>query len=55
MIVCAPSNSAADLLTERLVDSGLIKLVDMVRLNAFHRDVAVSIALTVQLFVNWLN
>ena len=37
IIACAPSNSAADLLCERLHESGIIGEGDMVRLNAFQR------------------
>ncbi|XP_070558599.1 RNA helicase Mov10l1-like [Ptychodera flava] len=37
IIVCAPSNSAADLLAERLHESGRVKLSDMSRLNGFQR------------------
>ncbi|CAI9716309.1 Hypothetical predicted protein [Octopus vulgaris] len=38
ILACAPSNSAADLLAERLHKSGVLKLTDMVRLNAFQRN-----------------
>ncbi|XP_014786677.1 RNA helicase Mov10l1 isoform X1 [Octopus bimaculoides] len=38
ILACAPSNSAADLLAERLHKSGILKLTDMVRLNAFQRN-----------------
>ncbi|PVD24975.1 hypothetical protein C0Q70_15471 [Pomacea canaliculata] len=38
IIACTPSNSAADLLVERLHMSGIIKNSDMVRLNAFQRS-----------------
>ncbi|GAB1598152.1 RNA helicase Mov10l1-like [Argonauta hians] len=38
ILACAPSNSASDLLTERLHKSGVLKLSDMVRLNAFQRN-----------------
>ncbi len=38
IISCAPSNSAADLITQRLQESGLVKQGDLVRLNAFSRD-----------------
>ncbi|KAI8503666.1 hypothetical protein Bbelb_186370 [Branchiostoma belcheri] len=37
IIACTPSNSAADLLAERLHNSGQVKQADMVRLNAFQR------------------
>ncbi|XP_078596430.1 RNA helicase Mov10l1-like [Branchiostoma floridae x Branchiostoma japonicum] len=37
IIACTPSNSAADLLAERLHSSGKVKQADMVRLNAFQR------------------
>ncbi|KAK7101774.1 RNA helicase Mov10l1-like [Littorina saxatilis] len=38
LVACTPSNSAADLLAERLHNSGVIKMSDMVRLNAFNRS-----------------
>ncbi|XP_041348540.1 RNA helicase Mov10l1-like [Gigantopelta aegis] len=38
ILASTPSNSAADLLAERLVQSGLVKTSDMVRLNAFQRS-----------------
>ncbi|KAJ8302260.1 hypothetical protein KUTeg_021247, partial [Tegillarca granosa] len=38
ILACAPSNSAADLIAERLHLSGLIRTSDMVRLNALQRD-----------------
>ncbi|ESO83649.1 hypothetical protein LOTGIDRAFT_222500 [Lottia gigantea] len=37
IVACTPSNSAADLLVERLFASGKVKVCDMVRLNSFHR------------------
>ncbi|XP_077977756.1 uncharacterized protein LOC144433319 [Glandiceps talaboti] len=37
ILACAPSNSASDLLTERLHASGLLQSSDMARLNAFSR------------------
>ncbi|XP_050412880.1 RNA helicase Mov10l1 isoform X1 [Patella vulgata] len=37
IVACTPSNSAADLLIERLYASGQVKVCDMVRLNSFHR------------------
>lgn len=37
ILACAPSNSAADLIAERLHESGLLQRYDMVRLNAFQR------------------
>ncbi|XP_052213999.1 RNA helicase Mov10l1-like isoform X2 [Dreissena polymorpha] len=37
IIACTPSNSAADLIAERLHGSGLLKPGDMVRLNAWQR------------------
>ncbi|XP_066284664.1 RNA helicase Mov10l1-like isoform X3 [Branchiostoma lanceolatum] len=37
IVACTPSNSAADLLAERLHKSGKVKQADMVRLNAFQR------------------
>ncbi|XP_074646700.1 RNA helicase Mov10l1-like [Tubulanus polymorphus] len=39
VLACAPSNSAADLLAERLILSGKIKQGDLIRLNAFSRGV----------------
>ncbi|KAK3587543.1 hypothetical protein CHS0354_004830 [Potamilus streckersoni] len=39
IIACTPSNSAADLLTERLLQSGLLKTSDLVRLNAVQRSI----------------
>ncbi|KAL4226058.1 hypothetical protein ACF0H5_014046 [Mactra antiquata] len=41
IIACAPSNSAADLIAERLHQSGLVSVADMVRLNAFQRSMEV--------------
>ena len=41
LIACTPSNSAADLLAERLHRSGALKMSDMVRLNAFNRSIEV--------------
>ncbi|XP_060593732.1 RNA helicase Mov10l1-like isoform X2 [Ruditapes philippinarum] len=38
IIACTPSNSAADLLTQRLHESGLVKTGDLVRLNAQQRS-----------------
>lgn len=38
ILACTPSNSAADLLAERLHKSGVLKISDMVRLNAFQRN-----------------
>lgn len=38
ILACTPSNSAADLLAERLHKSGVLKVSDMVRLNAFQRN-----------------
>nr|XP_054752210.1 RNA helicase Mov10l1-like [Lytechinus pictus]XP_054752211.1 RNA helicase Mov10l1-like [Lytechinus pictus] len=38
ILACTPSNSAADLLAERLHQSGAVKKVDMVRLNSFRRS-----------------
>ena len=37
ILMCTPSNSAADLLVERLHRSGVVEKEDMVRLNPFHR------------------
>nr|XP_006811620.1 PREDICTED: LOW QUALITY PROTEIN: putative helicase Mov10l1-like [Saccoglossus kowalevskii] len=37
ILACTPSNSAADLLTQRLHHSGAVLISDMVRLNAFQR------------------
>ena len=42
LLVCAPSNSAADLLTERLHSSGHVAEADMARLNAYTRGESVS-------------
>ncbi|KAK8756437.1 hypothetical protein V5799_000869 [Amblyomma americanum] len=39
LIACAPSNSAADLLTEKLWASGKLVSSDIVRLLGYHRDV----------------
>ncbi|XP_028398184.1 RNA helicase Mov10l1-like isoform X2 [Dendronephthya gigantea] len=38
ILACAPSNSAADLIAERLHHSGAVSEGDMVRLNAFQRQ-----------------
>lgn len=38
ILVCAPSNSAADLITERLHNSQLLKKSNMIRINAFQRS-----------------
>ncbi|XP_053377782.1 RNA helicase Mov10l1-like [Mercenaria mercenaria] len=38
IIACTPSNSAADLLAQRLHESGLVKTGDLVRLNAQQRS-----------------
>ncbi|XP_071810041.1 RNA helicase Mov10l1-like isoform X1 [Asterias amurensis] len=38
ILACTPSNSAADLLTERIHDSNKVDSGAMVRLNAFHRS-----------------
>ncbi|XP_052781179.1 RNA helicase Mov10l1-like isoform X2 [Mya arenaria] len=38
IIACTPSNSAADLIAQRLHESGLLKTGDMVRLNAMQRS-----------------
>lgn len=43
IIACAPSNSASDLLAERLHESGRVHEGDMVRLNAFQRQEEVSL------------
>lgn len=38
LVMVTPSNSASDLLAERLVSSGRLGLADLVRLNPFHRQ-----------------
>nr|XP_022302491.1 RNA helicase Mov10l1-like isoform X2 [Crassostrea virginica] len=38
ILACTPSNSAADLIAERLHMSGAIKTCDMIRLNAYQRN-----------------
>ncbi|KAJ8047421.1 RNA helicase Mov10l1 [Holothuria leucospilota] len=38
ILACTPSNSAADLLTQRLHASGKVEVSNMVRLNAFRRQ-----------------
>ncbi|XP_060083408.1 RNA helicase Mov10l1-like [Ylistrum balloti] len=38
ILACTPSNSAADLIAERIHDSGQVKTSDMVRLNAAQRN-----------------
>jgi len=38
VLICAPSNSAADLITERLHNSSLVQQSDMIRINAFKRS-----------------
>ncbi|XP_033105500.1 RNA helicase Mov10l1-like isoform X2 [Anneissia japonica] len=38
VLACTPSNSAADLLTSRLANSGRVKQNDLVRLNSFRRS-----------------
>lgn len=38
VLACTPSNSAADLIAERLHESGQVKTTDMVRLNAIQRN-----------------
>jgi len=40
ILACAPSNSAADLIAERLHQSGVITKRHMIRLNAFQRSLA---------------
>ena len=42
LLVCAPSNSAVDLLCERLHDSGKITADMMVRFNALRRPLQVN-------------
>ncbi|XP_064093385.1 uncharacterized protein LOC135206091 isoform X2 [Macrobrachium nipponense] len=37
LLIVAPSNSAADLVTERLLEFGVMEKADLVRLNAFQR------------------
>ncbi|XP_071133478.1 RNA helicase Mov10l1-like [Mytilus edulis] len=41
VLACTPSNSAADLIAERIHESGLVKTTDMVRLNAKNRNLEV--------------
>ncbi|XP_067126048.1 RNA helicase Mov10l1-like [Centruroides vittatus] len=38
ILACTPSNSAADLIVQRLAESNLFTEDDLVRLNAFHRS-----------------
>ena len=38
ILACTPSNSAADLIVERLKDSGVVGLVDVIRFNAANRS-----------------
>ncbi|XP_068212921.1 RNA helicase Mov10l1-like isoform X2 [Palaemon carinicauda] len=38
ILIVAPSNSAADLITERLLEFGVLTKADLVRLNAFQRN-----------------
>ncbi|EFC37912.1 predicted protein [Naegleria gruberi] len=38
ILICAPSNQAADIIVERLVDSNLNPLVKMMRMNSVQRD-----------------
>ena len=38
ILIVTPSNSAADLIAERLHNSGHIKIGDMARLNAWQRN-----------------
>ncbi|XP_023243867.1 RNA helicase Mov10l1-like isoform X2 [Centruroides sculpturatus] len=38
ILVCTPSNSAADVIVQRLVESKLFAEADLVRLNAFHNS-----------------
>jgi len=45
LLVCAPSNSAVDLLCERLHDSGEITKDMMVRFNAYRRPPQVNTVL----------
>ena len=39
LLVCTPSNSSADLVTSRLVESGKMVFGDLARLNAFQRNI----------------
>ena len=49
ILVATPSNSAADLISQRLHRSGLLSPADLVRLNAFRRseEVALNPTLTI--------
>jgi len=49
LLVCAPSNSAVDLLCERLHRSGKVSTETMVRFNAYRRPVQVDRIATVGL------
>ena len=40
VLACAPSNSAADLILERVAEQKIIPRSQMVRLNAFGRNVS---------------
>lgn len=39
IIICTPSNSAADLVAQRIIESNLIDTEEMVRLNSYQRSV----------------
>ncbi|KAF8771015.1 RNA helicase Mov10l1 like protein [Argiope bruennichi] len=39
IIICTPSNSAADLVAQRIIESDLIDISEMVRLNSYQRSV----------------
>ncbi|XP_015917571.2 RNA helicase Mov10l1-like [Parasteatoda tepidariorum] len=39
IIICTPSNSAADLVAHRIIESNLIEVSEMVRLNSYQRSV----------------
>ncbi|XP_012556830.2 uncharacterized protein LOC100201712 isoform X1 [Hydra vulgaris] len=52
ILVCAPSNSAADLIVERLHNSGVLNKSDMVRLCAFQRSMLNLPECIVQYYVN---
>lgn len=37
IIICTPSNSAADLVAQRIIENNLIDVTDMIRLNSYQR------------------
>ncbi|KAG8196843.1 hypothetical protein JTE90_027556 [Oedothorax gibbosus] len=39
IIICTPSNSAADLVAQRIIESNLVGVSEMVRLNSYQRSV----------------